>query len=165
MLWKEFNCSSYYNIPELSPCFVIPVLHFASILLSTVQTFSLQSQYVFVHDALDELIKCEETDINVRSLKSKIDHLHDVITDKGSSGFDTQYQVLCAFTYWYMYIYTMSTVCDFWRLIWEYKSTTIVQLCCLEENKLVSSWMVNCPVYTQYITVSLHIHYIFVDCE
>ena len=48
---------------------------------------------MFIHDALDELITCGDTDITVQALKSKIDQMHKIIPGKGVSGFDSQFQV------------------------------------------------------------------------
>ena len=31
-----------------------------------------------------------------------------------------------------------NTVDDFWRMIWEHRVYTVVMLCCLEENNIVS---------------------------
>jgi netrin-G3 ligand len=49
---------------------------------------------VFIHDALDELITCGETDISISLLKQKITHFHQVIPGKETTGFDSQFQLL-----------------------------------------------------------------------
>ena len=48
---------------------------------------------MFIHDALDELITCGETDIPIASLKQKIAMLSKQIVGKGCTGFESQYQV------------------------------------------------------------------------
>ena len=54
---------------------------------------SLQPQYVFIHDALCELITCGETDIAAPALKVKIQRLSKVLPGKGISGFQEQFRV------------------------------------------------------------------------
>jgi protein tyrosine phosphatase len=51
-------------------------------------------QYVFIHDALCELITCGETDIAAPALKVKIQRLSKIIPGKGISGFQEQFQLL-----------------------------------------------------------------------
>ncbi|CAI8032659.1 Receptor-type tyrosine-protein phosphatase F [Geodia barretti] len=51
-------------------------------------------QYVFIHDALCELITCGETDIAAPALKVKIQRLSKVIPGKGVTGFQEQFQLL-----------------------------------------------------------------------
>ena len=60
---------------------------------STSYLISTQAQYVFVHDALDELISCGETDIHVLNLKVKLGSMHKIIPSRGITGFHDQYQV------------------------------------------------------------------------
>ena len=57
--------------------------------------FSLQDQYVFIHDALDELITCGETDIQINNLKKKIELLNKFETPN-TTGFQAQFQVMHA---------------------------------------------------------------------
>ena len=56
-------------------------------------SLSLQPQYVFIHDALCELITCGETDVAAPALKVKIQRLSKVIPGKGVTGFQEQFQV------------------------------------------------------------------------
>ena len=62
-----------------------------------------QPQYVFIHDALCELITCGETDIAAPALKVKIQRLAKVVPGKGLTGFQEQFQVCI--------VHIMSVVC------------------------------------------------------
>ena len=53
----------------------------------------MQPQYIFAHDALDELITCGETDIPAAGLKVKVNRLRKTIPGKGITGFTEQFQV------------------------------------------------------------------------
>ena len=53
----------------------------------------MQPQYIFIHDALDELITCGETDILATSLTVKVNRLRKTIPGKGITGFAEQFQV------------------------------------------------------------------------
>ncbi len=55
-----------------------------------------QAQYSFIHDALDELITCGETDIPAGALRTKVNLLSKVIPGKGITGFTNQFQVTMA---------------------------------------------------------------------
>lgn len=57
---------------------------------------SLQAQYVFIHDALNEYITCGETEIAANNLRSKFNHLTKQIPGKGMTGFASQFQVSCS---------------------------------------------------------------------
>ena len=52
-----------------------------------------QPQYVFIHDALCELITCGETDIAAPALKVKLQRLAKVLPGKSVNGFQEQFQV------------------------------------------------------------------------
>ena len=52
-----------------------------------------QSQYVFIHDTLNELIICGETEIAAANLRTAIDYLSTQIESKGMSRFEHQFQV------------------------------------------------------------------------
>ena len=52
-----------------------------------------QAQYVFIHDALNELITCGQTDIVASALRTKVNFLSKVIPAKGITGFQNQFQV------------------------------------------------------------------------
>ena len=54
---------------------------------------SSQPQYVFIHDALDELITCGETDIPASQLRTKVNKMRKVVPGRGVSGFNEQFQV------------------------------------------------------------------------
>ena len=70
-----------------------------------------QTQYVFIHDALDEYITCGETDIPASNLKVRVSKMHKIQPSKSITGFQEQYQVCdvnnvqdsCNYTYMYMY--------------------------------------------------------------
>ncbi len=53
----------------------------------------LQSQYVFIHDALDELITCGETEIAAHNLNIAINQLGRIAPGKSLSGYEEQFQV------------------------------------------------------------------------
>ena len=50
-------------------------------------------QYVFIHDALEELITCGETDISAGNLRVKVNRLHKIVPSKAISGFEDQFKV------------------------------------------------------------------------
>ena len=52
-----------------------------------------QGQYAFIHDALNELIMCGETEIAATNLKTTINHLSTRIEGKEITGFEHQFQV------------------------------------------------------------------------
>ena len=56
----------------------------------------MQPQYIFIHDALDELISCGETDIPATGLMVKVNRLRKTIPGKGITGFAEQFQVIIA---------------------------------------------------------------------
>ena len=49
-------------------------------------------QYVFIHDALNELITCGETEIT-SNLRAKFNHLPKQILGKGTTRFNKQFQI------------------------------------------------------------------------
>ena len=53
----------------------------------------IQAQYIFIHDALEELITCGETDIKAAGLRVKVNRLRKTIPGKGITGFAEQFQV------------------------------------------------------------------------
>ena len=53
----------------------------------------LQAQYVFIHDALEEMITCGDTSISSANLRTKIGNMHRIIPDKSIAGFSDQFQV------------------------------------------------------------------------
>ena len=59
---------------------------------------TLQAQYIFIHDALDELITCGETDISAAGLRVKVNRLRKTIPGKGITGFAEQFQVDIKYT-------------------------------------------------------------------
>ena len=52
-----------------------------------------QAQYVFIHNALDELITCGETEIAAANMRIVIGRLHRTAQGKRISGFQTQFEV------------------------------------------------------------------------
>ena len=52
-----------------------------------------QAQYVFIHDALEELITCGDTSISSSNLRVKIGKMHKILPDKAISGFSDQFKV------------------------------------------------------------------------
>ena len=52
-----------------------------------------KAQYIFIHDALDELITCGETDISAAGLRVKVNRLKKTIPGKGITGFAEQFKV------------------------------------------------------------------------
>jgi len=48
---------------------------------------------VFIHDALEELVTCGETDISAGNLRVKVNKLHKIIPGKAISGFEDQFKV------------------------------------------------------------------------
>ena len=48
---------------------------------------------MFIHDALEELITCGETDISTGNLRMKVNKLHKIIPSKAISGFEDQFKV------------------------------------------------------------------------
>ena len=52
-----------------------------------------QGQYVFIHDALNELIMCGETEIAATNLRTAINHLSTQTEGKEITGFEHQFQV------------------------------------------------------------------------
>lgn len=56
-------------------------------------SFSLQTQYIFIHNALDELITCGETEIaaaNMRIVNGKLSRL---VPQKKVTGYQVQFEV------------------------------------------------------------------------
>ena len=48
---------------------------------------------MFIHDALDELITCGETDIAAGNLRARVNKMHKIVPGKNMSGFSEQFQV------------------------------------------------------------------------
>ena len=53
---------------------------------------SLQTQYVFIHDALSELVVCGETEMTAAELTAKMNQLQ-IKVDSGVTGYQKQFQV------------------------------------------------------------------------
>ena len=63
----------------------------------------LQAQYVFIHDALDELVTCGDTSIASHNLRMKIGNLGKIVAGKIITGFQHQFEVsglLCMHTHY-----------------------------------------------------------------
>ena len=56
-------------------------------------SFLYQPQYVFIHDAIDELITCGDTSISSTNLRSVIAVLHNTVPGKDITGYQKQFQV------------------------------------------------------------------------
>ena len=52
-----------------------------------------QAQYIFIHDALDDLITCGETAFNVQSLRVKVSKMSKVIPGTDKTGYQEQFEV------------------------------------------------------------------------
>ena len=52
-----------------------------------------QAQYIFIHDALEELITCGETSIQAQELRTALNLLHKVNPNTATTGFEEQFQV------------------------------------------------------------------------
>ena len=52
-----------------------------------------QAQYVFIHDALEELITCGDTAVSSSNLRVKMGKMHKIIPEKAISGFSDQFKV------------------------------------------------------------------------
>ena len=68
----------------------------------------MQPQYIFIHDALDELITCGETDIKAAGLRVKVNRLRKTIPGKGITGFAKQFQVDINYSTWPCFLVTES---------------------------------------------------------
>ena len=52
----------------------------------------LQAQYIFIHDALEELITCGKTQISVGDLRIAMNRLSNIIPNTNITGFQEQFQ-------------------------------------------------------------------------
>ena len=50
---------------------------------------------MFIHDALDELITCGETDISTSQLRITVNKMKEIVYSNEVSGFEEQFQVIC----------------------------------------------------------------------
>lgn len=109
----ELMCSEicWHNVARstrwLLPCnlltkILVSVKHFVHptniiqvsyIIYTSQSVYAIQAQYVFIHDALDELITCGETDIPAAGLRVKVNHLKKTIPGSGITGFARQFKV------------------------------------------------------------------------
>ena len=53
----------------------------------------LKPQYVFIHEALNELITCGETDITAAKLRIITNRIHQNAEGKKTTGFEEQFEV------------------------------------------------------------------------
>ena len=53
----------------------------------------LQAQYIFIHDAMSELVLCGETDIAAAEMRISINQMKRNITGETITGFQKQFQV------------------------------------------------------------------------
>ena len=54
-----------------------------------------QSQYIFIHNALDELITCGETEIAAANMRIVIGKLSRLVPTRNVTGFQAQFEVTC----------------------------------------------------------------------
>ena len=52
-----------------------------------------QAQYIFIHDALEELITCGDTSFNVQSMRVKVNRMGKVNPETEKTGFQEQFEV------------------------------------------------------------------------
>ena len=52
-----------------------------------------QDQYVFVHDCVNELVVCGDTEVVTADLRRAMNRLQDVGQEGGVSGYEKQYKV------------------------------------------------------------------------
>jgi len=69
------------------------IIQASYIIYTSLSVYTIQAQYVFIHDALDELITCGETDIPAAGLRVKVNHLKKTIPGSGITGFARQFKV------------------------------------------------------------------------
>jgi len=55
--------------------------------------YTVQAQYVFIHDALEELITCGDTSFNVQNMRVKVNRMSKVNPETGITGYQKQFQV------------------------------------------------------------------------
>ena len=60
---------------------------------------SVQTQYVFIHNALDELITCGETEIAAANMRITIGRLGRTLPSREITGFQQQYEVVSMLVY------------------------------------------------------------------
>ena len=52
-----------------------------------------QSQYIYIHDAINDYINCKDTTIVAHELRPRIEEMRQIDITTGSSGFVTQFSV------------------------------------------------------------------------
>ena len=85
-----------------------------------------KAQYIFIHDALEELITCGKNEISVADLRIAMNRLSTAHPDTCISGFQQQFQVCIL-----LYIMSCINVCDIklyieWRLYISYNFITCI---------------------------------------
>ena len=58
------------------------------------KVLSLQSQYIFIHNALDELLTCGETEIAAANMRIVIGRLGRTVPERSITGFQQQFEVV-----------------------------------------------------------------------
>ena len=53
----------------------------------------IQSQYIFIHNALDELFTCGETEIEATNMRVAVSRLNRTVQSGAGTGFQKQYEV------------------------------------------------------------------------
>ena len=67
-----------------------------------------QSQYIYIHDAINDYINCKDTTIVAHDLRLRIEEMRQIDSTTGSSGFSTQFSV-SRHSHWNS-VYTTETV-------------------------------------------------------
>eukprot|EP00731_Ephydatia_muelleri_P019161 Em0011g1201a len=73
--------------------------HFADMRRQRSYTIETLDEYVFIHDAFNELIACGHTRIESSELRAKVNDLHKVAPRSSHSGFEKQLELLERFSY------------------------------------------------------------------
>jgi len=73
-----------------------------------VTTLQLQAQYVFIHDALEELITCGDTSFSAQNMRVKVNRMSKVNPETEITGYQKQFQVEMIHCYklihyWYLF--------------------------------------------------------------
>ena len=57
----------------------------------------MQTQYVFIHDSLSELVVCGQTDIVAAGIRIIINKMMRQVAGDTANGFQKEFQVICTF--------------------------------------------------------------------
>ena len=73
------------------------IVQFCLIQLHENYVLYVQAQYVFIHDALEELITCGDTSFNVQNMRVKVNRMSKVNPETEITGYQKQFQVQIGF--------------------------------------------------------------------